>query len=491
MSNHTVQYPELTPELQKGFSWRSLKYFGAGAIIASVTIGSGETLFASRGGAVFGYALLWCFIGGSIMKGIQVYSSARYMTLTGVHPITHWAFLPGPRGWVPFFFGVISLGCFPFWLAGLPLMMGTAINWIFGISGDDPEKFLFYARCWGTVCIVVAVTLTSVQSYGALEKAQTAIVGILLFSMLAACFASQPDWLAALSGTFMPNLPDYAPWIVEKYPTVAARPSWVEVGIYLGAIGGGSYDYIGYLGCFREKSWGLLGRNNNGDVAAAIARSSVNLPEPGLSIDTSKDNLRRGRTWLIPPQVDVGAGFISVTLFTICFVLLGASLLHPEQLIPAGQELLTYQARFLTQFHPSFLYLYQIGIFMAFFGTIYGAYEIYLRTAYECWMPLSSKLRAMPVRRFRLGILAYCGFGGLIVMWLFEDPLKIVTPAAIVGGVLTCGLWCFAMIWIDRKFLPKELRMRGVLLILTWISGIAMTALGVQSLWTYVKGLLA
>ncbi|MCH2373211.1 MAG: hypothetical protein MK538_03445, partial [Planctomycetes bacterium] len=77
------------------------------------------------------------------------------------------------------------------------------------------------------------------------------------------------------------------------------------------------------------------------------------------------------------------------------------------------------------------------------------------------------------------------------VMWLFEDPLKIVTPAAIVGGVLTCGLWCFAMIWIDRKFLPKELRMRGVLLILTWISGIAMTALGVQSLWTYVKGLLA
>ena len=125
-----IVYPELPSELQGGFSWRWLKYFGAGAIIASVTIGSGETIFASRGGAIFGYALLWCFVGGGILKGVQVYAAARHMTLTGEHPLTHWAAMPGPRKWVPWTIGIISFLCFPFWHAGLPLALGTTMNWI-------------------------------------------------------------------------------------------------------------------------------------------------------------------------------------------------------------------------------------------------------------------------------------------------------------------------------------------------------------------------
>ena len=81
------RYPEPSNELNRGGVVALLKYFGPGAIIASVTIGSGETVFASRGGALFGYALLWCFVGGGIMKFVQVYSAARLITLTGEHPI--------------------------------------------------------------------------------------------------------------------------------------------------------------------------------------------------------------------------------------------------------------------------------------------------------------------------------------------------------------------------------------------------------------------
>ena len=72
MNNEPLEYPPLPEDLERGLSWRSLKYFGAGAIIASVTIGSGETLFASRGGAIFGYALLWCFVASALMKGAQL-----------------------------------------------------------------------------------------------------------------------------------------------------------------------------------------------------------------------------------------------------------------------------------------------------------------------------------------------------------------------------------------------------------------------------------
>jgi hypothetical protein len=47
-----ITYPDPPDDLAR-FSWRTtLKYFGPGAIIAGITIGSGETVFAARGGAV-------------------------------------------------------------------------------------------------------------------------------------------------------------------------------------------------------------------------------------------------------------------------------------------------------------------------------------------------------------------------------------------------------------------------------------------------------
>lgn len=545
MSEPAIQYPELSPELRGGLHWRMLKYFGAGAIIASVTIGSGETLFASRGGAIFGYTLLWCFVGGALMKGIQVYTAARYITLTGEHPMTHWGHLPGPRNWVPVVIGILSVLCFPFWLAGLPLMLGKTINWIIGIDpGQTPESeydFLQISRGWGTLCIIVAITLTWIQSYNVLEKVQTFIVGLLLMSLMAACFISRPDWLAALAG-MVPGVPHIDQWIVDKYPQIAmsgdyakqvlaqnpelaqqpdyqflldndfnvdkldssssvlqslkdayakmAKPPWVEVGVYLGAIGGGTYDYLGYIGCLREKAWGLIGMkrsdtNEDPHEIETIATSANTLP-----ISTSRENIKRGRAWLRPAKIDVGIGFLCVLVFTICFVLLGAHILRPQQIIPEGHNLLTHQAKFLTQFGKGWLYIYQLGIFMAFWGTIYGAYEIYIRTTYECLRPLSQTFRQIPMKKLRAMVLAYCGIGGLTLMWIFPDPVKIVTPAAIVG-VVASGFWCFAMVWVDRCFVPGPLRMGRILVTLTIISGLTMTALGAKSLWEYVAGLIS
>ena len=169
-----------------------------------------------------------------------------------------------------------------------------------------------------------------------------------------------------------------------------------------------------------------------------------------LPIDTGDENIRRGRRWLLPSQVDIVICFVSVFIFSMCFVILGAKILHPERLVPAGNNLFNYQANFLTRLHPALLYLYQLGIFCAFFGTIYGAYEVYFRTAFECLMPVSAWFRRLPIERFRRGIVLYCATLGLMFLWTLEKPIDIVTPAALIGGVFTCGLWCLAMLWADR-----------------------------------------
>jgi hypothetical protein len=465
-----LRYPEPPASLRQGGLMTYLRFFGPGAIIASVTIGSGETVFASRGGALFGYALLWCFIGGGLMKYVQIYTASRYMTLTGEHPIERWRHLPGPPGWAVWVLAAMTVACFPLWLSGLPKMLGGLTVWIFslgdaGIWGD--------ARLWGTAFVVFAVSLTMVQSYGSLERTQTIIVGVLLVSILVAALAAKPDWLAALIGTVVPSIPAYSPWVFDKYPEIAARSPWIELGTYLGAIGGGSQDYFGYIGLLREKGWGLMGRSP--DAGAE-----------GVGIATDAKNVENGRLWLKAPLGDASASFGCVVFFTLAFMLLGASLLFPQQIVPDGMHLLSVQAEFLTRIHPALLYLYQAGVFVAFLGTIMAAYELYVRTTHECLRPVWPRVRHMSLGRLRPWVVGYCAIGGVAIMWVGGNPINIVTPAALFGGVLTCGLWCLLMVWTDRRYLPPALRMGPVLLGLNVASGLFLTGWGVRGVYDFI-----
>lgn len=474
-----ITYPELPEAMRSRGPLATLRLLGPGAIIAAVTIGSGETLFASRSGAVFGYGLLWFVLLAIVCKLIQVYTGARYMVLTGEHPMEAWARLPGPRGWFPAILGGISILCFPFWMGGLAKMLGTAVNWIVGLEAIDPRQEL-YASIFGTVTLALAAGLTLWQTYGILEKAQTVIVGILLASILAAVVVAPVDWPAALRGFVGVGGISYPEWVAVQYPKIWAEGVILTMVTFMGAIGGGTQDYIGYLGFFREKAWGALGGRAAPSVAAGPDTTPVINPSPA--------NLIVGRRWLRAPIVDVGVGFVCVMLFTAAFNLLGASILHPERLVPEKFELLSLQALFLARFGFVFVIVYKLGIVTAFWANIYGALEVYTRTAYDSLRPLSGRMRAAPMSRFRVAVCLWAGLGGIALMWLVPEPVSIVKPAALFAS-LGCGLWCFAMIWADRKYLPAGLRMRALGIGLNLVAGLVLTAFAATAIFDYVAGL--
>ena len=72
--------------------WFSI--FGPGAIIASLTIGTGELIFSTRGGALFGYRVLFLFVLISFLKWGLVLATSRHMVLTGVHPTSECSTCP-------------------------------------------------------------------------------------------------------------------------------------------------------------------------------------------------------------------------------------------------------------------------------------------------------------------------------------------------------------------------------------------------------------
>lgn len=494
-----IRYPEPSAELRTGGVRGALKLFGPGAIIASVTIGSGETLFASRTGAIFGYALVWFIVVAAIGKLIQVYTAGRYMVLSGEHPMEAWARLPGPRGWFPAFLGGLSIFCFPFWLGGLAMMLGTALNWIVGLDTGSPESQRFCAQAWGTATLFLAAFLTLLQSYSVLERVQTFIVGILLVAILAALIPAPIQWLEAARSTVVVQWPEYEGWMLESYPKIVAEQTVLMVMVvFMGAIGGGTYDYIGYLSFYRDKRWGALqlvsppaedappASDAPDETPASSSTDDGPLGPPRIEPATS--NLARGRSWIRAPMIDVFIGFACVLVFSIAFYLLGASILYPRRLVPDGFALLTPQVSFLTQIATPLKYVYQAGILMAFWGTIYGAFEIYSRTAYECFRPLFRRVRRTRYQRLRLPVCLYAGLGGLLLMWTVQEPLKIVAPAALIGTT-TCGIWCFAMIWADRAVLPTGLRMSRAWIVLNLLAGTALTGFGGMAIWDYVGSL--
>ena len=94
------ELPDLPTSLlsRSPLGWISL--FGPGAIVASVTIGTGELIFSTRGGVLFGYNILSLFVFISLLKWVLVFGTSKHLLLTGIHPFRRMMDLPGPRGWL-------------------------------------------------------------------------------------------------------------------------------------------------------------------------------------------------------------------------------------------------------------------------------------------------------------------------------------------------------------------------------------------------------
>ena len=470
------------PERLRSLGFRNaLAFIGPGLIIASVTIGSGELVWASRSGAVFGYQMLWCFLLAGVFKAIQVYVAARHLTLTGEHPMVSWKAIPGPPLWFPLLIALPTLMVMPIAFSGISEILGGYLRELTSLSMSDRAVgpfggFEFWENFWASCVLTVCFVLAMSSTLTTLERVSAVVLGLIVICATISVVACQPNVTEIVVGLTVPIVPDYEPWVERDYAaTFAGRSPWLEVALYLSAVGGGTFDYIGYVGMIRDKKWGLAG-------SPVASREELDR--------ASDEQVARARTWTRAAMLDIGISFTSVILVTLLFAILGALVLHTEQRIPAKETLLSEQELFLTQLHPQLLWLYRGGVFLAFIGTLYGAFEIYRHTVVESARALLPQWSAdSHVTRWRSLTVAYCYGGGMIMMWLPKqiagDVVGRMTFGAIIGGATLCGLWCFAMLWTDYARLPRALRMSGVLWWSTLVAGLVMTPLGVQTLVVY------
>ncbi len=455
-----------------------LSVFGPGAVIASLTIGAGELIFSSRGGAIFGYRLLWFFSVVLLLKWGLVYTAARHMVLTGAHPFERWMELPGPRGWFPLVLFLLALVCFPIWVGFHAGTVGTLVSWLAGTESSLGGTAYYL---WAIAVLSSVLALVFTGGYARLERLQLIITLLMLFCVVISLFLLKPDWVEFLKGLLIPQSLHYPPWISTQ-PDIAARPVWVETITYVGIIGGSGYDYLAYVSYLRDKRWGQAG-------AAIADRSQLDA--------MANDPTHLNRQWLRAPLIDCTLSFLAVLVFAAVFVACGAIVLGPQHKVPTGTNLLSLQSEFITPMYPWLKWVYFVGAFLAMLGTLYGTIEVaptILREMAASLKPTTNTFRNTRLRRWAVWWVGLGGMAILVGSFVYslssqgKTPpglIAIITPANLFTGVLACGLVCLLNLWIDYRFLPRPLRMSHALSLLNLVAGIVFLALGLKGYWDH------
>ncbi len=475
------QNTRMSPLMLSGNPVNWLAVFGPGAVIASLTIGTGELIFSSRGGALFGYNILFLFVMISLLKWVFVLALSRHMVLTGVHPYRRMLELPGPRGWALLWLLLLFAPAIGAWVGFHSGVLGNFTSWITG-TRDQWNGAMDYA--WGGVILAGVLVLSASGGYSILERIQMTIVTALVLSASVSLLIYNPDWLEMVTGALIPRALAYPDWLAaapdENVRAIASVPVWVETTRYVGVLAGGTFDYLAYTSWLRDKNWG---RSGLGEASAKEL----------LEIDQNPQH--PVRTWLRAPLIDCTISFSLVLAFSAVFVASGVIVLAPESQVPNENNLLDFQAKFLTNLHPWLLPLYVAGAFLAMLGTLYGTIEVGCAVLDELARTVRPRWAKSNTRRLKLYALAWCGAGAFIILaWSFlftyhggegkpRILLAILTPANLFTNVFSAGLVCAIILWMDRRFLPPGLRMPKLMTLIITIAGVVFFCLGIKAYW--------
>ena len=299
----------------------------------------------------------------------------------------------------------------------------------------------------------------------------------MLIAMIVSLTLLEPDWWQMFLGAVLPQPLEYPDWLASdtQLRAIAAKPVWVEASVYVGVIGGASYDYLAYTSFLRNKRWGLAGSS--------------------IADDPDAETLASAKNWLRAPMVDCAMSFAVVVVFSAVFVASGAIVLGPQHQIPGDGNFLEHQSQFVTKLHPWLYPLYVVGTLLTLLGTLYGTLEVappMLAESYRLFRDDSTDpIVAKRLRRFAI---LWSGTGALFVLAVsFVYQLQsgqdrppgltnLLTPASLFTGVLSCGFICILNPWMDRV-LPRSFQAPVFLKLLNVLAGIVFLAVGIKAYW--------
>lgn len=428
-----------------------LRYLGPGLIISAAVIGSGELITTTALGAKAGFILLWLVIISTAIKVWVQLELAQWTILSGKPALEGYASV-GPRligraGWINLlwilmdFAKVLQRG-------GIIGGAVAALSIMFPVVGEPlgtPSLVL-----WTVVALAVVISLLVTNKYGIVEKFSVAAVIIFTLSTVGLALSLPFTDFAFTGGDIMSGLSFAIP----------AGTLGFAVAMF-GITGVGADEMTTYTYWCLEKGY---------------ARYTG--PDDG-----SAERARRAHGWISVMRTDVLVSWIISTVCTMSFYVIGAAILHPQDLVPEGNEMITTLSVMYTSVmgEPGH-WIFLIGAFAVLFSTFIASTAsvprlwtntVSLLGAFD-WHDLATRTRIIRVLTVVFPVIWALSF--LVI----QSPVLMVQIGGVASGVFLVAV--VVAVWFLRsREVPAEFRSNHFFTVMLVFSSLAIAALGVYS----------
>lgn len=488
--------PEPTPVAAR--SWRSV--VGPGIVMCGIAIAGGEWLVGADITARYGGGLMWIATLAIVAQVFYNIECGRYALYCGEPILTGFMRLwPGPVPWIGLIL-VLSIGAF------IPAMSTNAAAvavaaWL----GRPPlvaDAWMVKTVAYLLLALVTLPILVGGKVYTMLQAIFTVKVIVVLGFCLAMglAFVDWHHWWLIFSGFFrFGSVPttdaEGREQVVNLFGHWLATGSWPTlelgnialIGAFAGYAGAGGLSNATYANYVRDKGWGMGAKV--GAIPSLVGGRQITLSHIGAVFPTTGENLRRWKEWwkyVLTDQLCVWMpgcfmGMALPGLISIQFSGFSTLYAHKRDLDWA-QALISADGIRHGISHPALAQALWtctlvVGMVVLIPSQLAVVEDFARKWTDIVWSGVLSRRttgRPIGIRSLYYGILAFYVAWTYFCAWLFNtygSPKLMATFIANFNN-LALGATAFAVLAVNRRFLPPALRPGRVAVAGMWACGL-------------------
>lgn len=420
-------------------TWRAM---GPGVAAAMTGIGASHIMHAPTAGARYGYDLLWVILAAYILKYCAFEFAQRYTMVKGESIINAYH----RNGQWPLYFLIFQGFANTVGIAGRA-MGCAAMLW---------AAFPFMPlEMWATTVLLVTVLTLWIGGYGAVEG----VCKILILVFAGSCFVA-----FALQA---PPPMEYLSRLLPTLPPIGAL-------LLFGAM-------FGYFPTTLEASI----MQSNWAVQKKSGMVKINeLKAQGNTVEMDKDYMKN---CFILFKRDMNITYLVSMLAGIVFLIVGASVLYPIGLVPAGSEMGATIARIYTETFGAWIFPIIIaGGVAALFSTVFTYFDGQAKITEECAVRIfptwdNPKVRKLVYRGMQIIWL----IGGLAIVYGLPKPIFVTQVASVAALVFSPVIFWLTIKALKDNFktdFERDLLPSKAMFIWAWCGVIALAGLSIYVL---------
>tara|TARA_R110001599_G_scaffold64023_5_gene179795 strand:+ start:104601 stop:105971 length:1371 start_codon:yes stop_codon:yes gene_type:complete len=421
-------------------TWRAM---GPGVAAAMTGIGASHIMHAPTAGAKYGYDLLWVILAAYILKYCAFEFAHRYTMVKGETIINAYHRNGNWPLWFMIFQGFANtvgiagraLGCAAMLWAAFPFMP---------------------LEMWGAAILLIVIAILWLGSYKAVEG----ICKVLIIIFALSCFIA-----FALQA---PPPMEYLSRLVPTLPPIGAM-------LLFGSM-------FGYFPTTLE----VAPMQSNWAVEKKVGMVKVNeLRADGHTVDMDKDYMKNS---LILFKRDMNITYFISMVTGMIFLIVGASVLNPIGLVPAGSQMGATIARIYTDtFGPWIFPVIISGGVAALFSTVFTYFDGQARVTEECTVRLFKKWdKPGPRKLIYRGMQVIWLIAGIGIIYGLPKPIFVVQIASVMALAFSPILYWLTIKAIKDNFktdFERELLPSKFLMAMAWIGTVSLVFLTIYVLY--------